>query len=60
MTMEKEMLSIVATLEEFRGMLLGANIHVFTDYENLTFHTLKMQCLLCWHTTIEEFAPMLH
>jgi hypothetical protein len=54
------MLSIVATLKEFWSILLGADIHMFMNHKNLTFNALKTQCLLLWHTKIEEFSPILH
>jgi hypothetical protein len=60
--MEKEMLSIVATLEEFRSMLLGAEIHIYIDHKNLILNIdIKTLCvLLRWRTKLEEFLPFVH
>jgi hypothetical protein len=59
-TIDKEMLSIVATLKDFPSMLLGACIHVYIDHKNLTFDNIKTQRVLRWQNKIEEFSPWLN
>lgn len=58
-TTHKELLSIVETLKEFRNILLGMEVNIYTDHKNLTYETAisENQRLQRWRLIIEEFAP---
>ncbi len=57
-TIEKELLSVVETLKEFRSFLLGAPITIYTDHANLV-HTVEHanDRILRWRLFIEDFHP---
>ena len=58
---EKELLSIIGTLKEFRTMLYGcSNIHVYTNHQNNTFQCFQTQRVLCWHLFLEDYGVQFH
>ena len=56
-TTEHELLSIIKTLKEFKNILLGQQIVVYTDHKNLTYKNFNMEHVMRWWLLIEEFGP---
>jgi hypothetical protein len=54
-----ELLAIVKTLKEFKGMLWGQNIKVFTDHTNLMRDSLGLTLdqVYLWRLLLEEYRP---
>lgn len=59
-TTERELLAIVETLKEFRNILLGQRINVYTDHKNLTYKNFNTDRVMRWRLILEEFGPELH
>ena len=58
-TTERELLSIVETLKEYRNILLGHEITVYTDHKNLVYKHFNTERVMCWRLLLEEFGPKL-
>jgi hypothetical protein len=56
---EIELLAIVETLKEFKGMLWGQDIKVYTDHKNLTRDALGLTSdrVYHWWLLLEEYSP---
>ena len=47
------------TLKEFRNILLGHQIRVYTDHKNLTYKFFNTEQVMQWRLILEEFGPEL-
>ena len=57
-TEEKELLGVGETLKEFKGMLLGYTVQVFTDHKHLVHETTLKESdrVMRWKLLLEEFG----
>ena len=53
---DKETLSIVELLKEYRNILYGHTIRIYTDHKNITQPNISSQRIMRWRTIMEEFG----
>ena len=58
-TTEKELLSVVSSLKEFRNILLRHQIKVYTYHKNLTYNFFNTERVMRWRLILKEFGPEL-
>jgi len=56
-TIEKELLAILETVEQFRPFLWGRKITIYTDHSNLSVDQAKSTRVKNWRLLIEDFKP---
>ena len=58
---EKELLRIVEIIKEFRNILLGHEIEVFMDHNNITYESIDSasQRVQLWKSLMQEFGVIL-
>jgi hypothetical protein len=54
---ELELLAIVETLCEYKCILLGHLITIYTDHKNLTFSNFTTNRVTRWRLIVEEYGP---
>ena len=57
-TTECELLAIVETLKEFRTILLGHKILVYTDHKDLTYTNFNTGRAMRCRLILEEYGPV--
>lgn len=58
---EKEMLGIVEALKEFRTMILGYPVRIYTDHKNwITDKQINNARVMRWRLYIEQYTPTIH
>ena len=55
-TTEHKLLSIIKTLKEFKNILLGQQILVYTNHKNLIYKNFNTEHIMRWQFLIEEFG----
>lgn len=60
LTIDKELLFVVSTVKGFQSMLLGAEIHIYTDHKNILSIGDSPEWHLHWISYVNAYGPTLH